>query len=118
MWLTLRGFSWGLEETPTLDQLDVYAESLINSCFRFNLDLTSEAQLGDQADGYRVAVNSLQIRPAPENPASGTRLLQGNGDLVTTLFTFAAEGCSVTAQKRDRTGGSTSTISPSPRRPT
>jgi hypothetical protein len=102
MWLVLRkeALQWGLEESPLLDQLDTYAESLANSCLRFNLDFTSDAQLGDAQDGYRVAVDSfVQIHPTPANFMSGTRMLQGTGDLVTTLFTFAASDCSTTAQK-------------------
>jgi len=102
MWLLLRkeALAWGLEETPILDQLDTYAESLINSCLRFNLEFTSDAALGDTKEGYRVAVNSfVQIHPAPQNFTSGSQLLQGNGDLVTTLFTFVSEGCSTSAQK-------------------
>jgi hypothetical protein len=102
MWLVLRkeALAFGLEESPLLDQLDTYAESLANSCLRFNLDFTSDAQLGDPADGYRVAVDSfVQIHPSPQNLTSGTRMLQGSGDLVTTLFTFTAQDCATTAQK-------------------
>jgi len=102
MWLILRkeALQWGLAESPQLDQLDTYAESLANSCLRFNLDFTSDAQLGDTQDGYRVAVDSfVQIHPAPQNFMSGTRMLQGTGDLVTTLFVFFASDCSTSAQK-------------------
>jgi len=102
MWLVLRkeALAFGLDETPQLFQLDAYAQSLADSCLRFNLEFTSEAKLGDMADGYRVAVNSfVQIHPESLNFPSGTRMLQGTGDLVTTLFTFAASDCSTTAQK-------------------